>query len=263
MQCKNSARCQAQVSVLWLEALQVQEMSGKALSVHSQKSQTAKEKKAFPQYSHPPATWNVFRNTWMVVFFCFFVLFFWAQAHRHARLDCDTPQLTRRCTVLPPPNRCYWSVRAHQRPRYTCWLNLRTIFYNLPVFSLSGVSAARPLVPLHSRTNSLPNKGGPDHGPTLPTVTPALLKRHKITFEKKITSPVHRLFLISQERWHHLQCVPSSWRLTLNTLQLHLSWKPYSIYSVLREFLLFFFLGKTFVFKCFIFCTFICNISCK
>lgn len=50
--------------------------------------------------------------------FCF--VFYWAQAYHHARLDCDAPQLMRRCTVLPPTNRCYWSVRAHQRPRYTC-----------------------------------------------------------------------------------------------------------------------------------------------
>lgn len=79
---------------------------------------------------------------------------------------------------------------------------------------------------------------------------------------KKITSPVHRLFLISYsiESINSVSHRPDDQH---STLQLHLSWKPYSIYSVLRDFLLLFFLGKTFVLKCFIFCTFICNISCK
>lgn len=116
-------------------------------------------------------------------FVCFF-FFFWggAQAYRHARLDCDAPQLMRHCTVLPPTNRCYWSIRAHQRPRYTYTQPQDNILQSYLCSAL--VVSLQPGLLWPCTASRLPNKGGPDRCPALPAVTLALLKRHKIKFKK-------------------------------------------------------------------------------
>lgn len=105
-----------------------------------------------------------------------------AQAYRHARLDCDAPQLMRHCTVLPPTNRCYWSIRAHQRPRYTYTQPQDNILQSYLCSAL--VVSLQPGLLWPCTASRLPNKGGPDRCPALPTVTLALLKRHKIKFKK-------------------------------------------------------------------------------
>lgn len=56
--------------------------------------------------------------------------------------------LTPYCIRLPPTDRCYWSVKAHQRPKYhvvtTSGQSISSAI--LPAFSFKGVSAAKPLM---------------------------------------------------------------------------------------------------------------------
>lgn len=166
--------------------------------------------------------------------------------HVQARLP-DAPRLTRRRTVLPTTNGCYWSVRAHQRPTIHVDSTSGQSSTILPVFSFGGASAAEPPPP-------------PGPGLASPTVTAVVIKRRKRN-KTPSTPPVHRL----SQSVDSINSVSHSLRpFTRDTLAVTSQLETMKhLLCFERVFLLLFFLGKTFVFNCFIFCTFICNISCK